>query len=111
MSWFYREVRWGYFSIRDVEEPLYDVKVTKDGVIVTVDLPGATRENLRISASEDAIMVEATSKVGGREIRYRRLISMPITIDPERVTAKLSNGILQIVAPPKEAGFRRIKVE
>ncbi len=111
MSWFYREIRWGYFAVRDIEEPLYDVKLTKDGVIVTVDLPGATREDLRISASEDAILVEATSHVGGREVRYRRLITMPMPIDPERVTAKLSSGVLQIVAPLKETGFRRVKVE
>ncbi len=111
MSWFYKEVRWGYFAVKDFEEPLYDVKLTKDGVIVTVDLPGAAREDLRISASEDAILVEATSHVGGREVRYRRLITMSIPIDPERVTARLSNGILQIVAPPKETSFRRVKVE
>lgn len=111
MDWFYREVRWGYFSVRDVEEPLHEVKVTKEGVVITMDLPGVRKEELVISASEDAILVEATSKVGGATVRYRKLIRTPIPIDPDRVVARLTNGILQIVAPPKEVGFRRVKVE
>ncbi len=111
MDWFYREVRWGYFSVRDVEEPLHEVKVTKEGVVITMDLPGVRKEELVIRASEDAILVEATSKVGGATVRYRKLIRTPIPIDPDRVVARLTNGILQIVAPPKEVGFRRVKVE
>ncbi|MDK2383746.1 MAG: Hsp20/alpha crystallin family protein [Candidatus Korarchaeota archaeon] len=111
MGWFYREVRWGYFSVRGVEEPLHEVKVTKEGVVITMDLPGVRKEELVISASEDAILVEATSKIGGATVRYRKLIRTPIPIDPDRVVARLTNGILQIVAPPKEVGFRKVKVE
>ncbi|MCD6348821.1 MAG: Hsp20/alpha crystallin family protein [Candidatus Korarchaeota archaeon] len=111
MGWFYREVRWGYFTVRDVEEPLYEVKVTREGVTITMDLPGVRKEDISISASEDAILVEAVSQVGGTRVRYRKLIKTPIPIDPDRVTARLSNGILQIVAPPKEAGFKKVKVE
>ena len=111
MGWFYREVRWGYFAVRDVEEPLYEVKVTKDGVLVTMDLPGVRKEDLVVNASEDSIMVEAVSRIGGSVVRYRKLIRMPIPIDPDRVRARLSQGILVIVAPPKEVGFRRVEVE
>ena len=111
MGWFYREVRWGYFTVRDVEEPLHEVRVTKEGVVITMDLPGVRKEDLIINASEDAILVEATTKVGGATVRYRKLIRTPIPIDPDKVVAKLTNGILQIIAPPKEVGFRRVKVE
>ncbi len=111
MGWFYKEVRWGYFTVRDVEEPLHEVKVTKEGVVITMDLPGVRKEDLVISASEDAILVEATSKVGGATVRYKKLIKTPIPIDPDKVVAKLTNGILHIVAPPKEVSFRKIKVE
>ncbi len=111
MGWFYREVRWGYYTVRDVEEPLHEVKVTKEGVVITVDLPGVRKEDLMISASEDAILVEAVSHVGGAKVRYRKLIRTPVPIDPDRTVARLTNGILQIIAPPKEVGFRRVKVE
>ncbi|ACB07132.1 Hsp20/alpha crystallin family protein [Candidatus Korarchaeum cryptofilum] len=111
MGWFYREIRWGYFAVRDVEEPLYDVRLTKDGVVITVDLPGVRKEDLVLNASEEAIYVEALSHVGGARVRYKKLIRTPIQIDPERIEAKFSNGILYIWAPPKEVTFRRVKVE
>ncbi|MCD6244669.1 MAG: hypothetical protein DRN78_01560 [Thermoproteota archaeon] len=111
MGWFYREVRWGYFAVRDVVEPLSEMKIGREGVEITVDLPGVTRENLMINASEDAILVEAVSLVGGARVKYKKLIKMPFPIDPERVKARLTHGILHIVAPPKEVGFRRVPVE
>ncbi|RDD52994.1 MAG: Hsp20/alpha crystallin family protein [Candidatus Korarchaeota archaeon NZ13-K] len=111
MGWFYREIRWGYFSVREVEEPLHDMRLTKDGVIITVDLPGVRKEDLILNASEDAIYIEALSHVGGTRVRYKKLIKTPIQIDPERVEARLSNGILYILAPPKELTFRRVRVE
>lgn len=111
MGWFYREVRWGYFSVRDIEEPLYEVKMTREGVVITVDLPGVRKEDLSISASEDAVLVEAISRIGGAMVRYKKLIRMPVPIDPDKVSAKLMSGILHIVAPPKEMGFRKVKVE
>lgn len=111
MGWFYKEVRWGYFAVRDVEEPLHEVKLTKDGVVITVDLPGVRKEDLLINASEDAIYVEAISQLGGVRVKYKKLIRTPIQIDPDRVEARLSNGILCIVAPPKEVTFRRVRVE
>ncbi|MEM4581294.1 MAG: Hsp20/alpha crystallin family protein [Candidatus Korarchaeum sp.] len=111
MGWFYREVRWGYFAVREVEEPLHDVKMTKDGVMITVDLPGVRKEDLILNVSEDAIYIEALSRVGGVMVRYKKLIKTPIQIDPERVKARLSNGILCILAPPKEVTFRRVRVE
>ncbi|MCS7102709.1 MAG: Hsp20/alpha crystallin family protein [Candidatus Korarchaeum sp.] len=111
MGWFYREIRWGYFVVRDVEEPLHDVKITKDGLIITVDLPGARKEDLVLNVSEDAIYIEAVSQVGGARVRYKKLIRTPMRIDPDRVEARLSNGILCILAPPKEVTFRKVKVE
>lgn len=111
MGWFYREVRWGYFSVRDVEEPLYEVKVTREGVVITMDLPGVRKEDLNISVSEDAVLVEAISRIGGSKVRYKKLIRTPMPIDPDRVYATLMNGILHITAPPKEMGFRKVKVE
>ncbi len=112
MGWFYREVRWGYFAVRGAVEPLSEIKLVKDGVEITVDLPGVSKENLSLSASEDAILIEATSMVGGAPVRYRKLIKMPIPIDPDGVKAKLSeNGILYIYAPAKAKGFRRVEVE
>lgn len=111
MGWFYRELRWGYFAVRDVEEPLHDVKVTKDGVMITIDLPGVRKEDLVVNVSEDAVYVEAVSHVGGAKVRYKKLIRTPIQIDPERAEARLNRGILCIIAPPKEFSFRRVRVE
>ncbi len=112
MGWFYKEVRWGYFVVRGAVEPLSEIKLVKDGVEITVDLPGVSKESLSLSASEDAIMIEATSTVGGTPVRYRKLLKMPIPIDPDGVRAKLSEGgILYIFAPAKAKGFRKVEVE
>jgi HSP20 family protein len=71
-----------------------------DGFAVLADLPGFDREELTISLHEDRLHLDGEHEVGdGASYRSRRVserITLPVTPDPEDVTATYHNGVLEI---------------
>ncbi|MBO3802633.1 MAG: Hsp20/alpha crystallin family protein [Candidatus Brockarchaeota archaeon] len=99
-------------------EPLYEVYETPEEVIVSVDMPGVKKEDVSLEATEDKLYVDAEC---GRSIsvrkwgvssqektfkRFRKVIPLPSSVDPERAKASLKGGLLKIRFPRKKAGTR-----
>lgn len=89
------------------EADLYDAD---SNVVIRVDLPGVAQENLNISAEEgtltisghrdadrleDAACLSCERPVG----RFARRIELPKNVDVHQVTAKLRNGVLEVIVP------------
>jgi HSP20 family protein len=85
---------------------------TKDGQIhVRVALPGVEPKDVEISVLEDHLTIrgerKATTedKTGGRYLRefaygsFERTLALPDGIDPNKVQAKFSNGMLDLTMP------------
>ncbi|RLI28271.1 hypothetical protein DRO53_00865 [Candidatus Bathyarchaeota archaeon] len=99
-------------------KPLVHVYETEDEVIVTIDLPYVRKEDIKLSASEDTLKIEAPirervklSRWGPyqREVEFeyfRRTIKLPSNVEPERAKAKFKDGILQVFLPKKIYGYR-----
>ncbi len=111
MGWYYREVRWSVYSVRGPVEPIADVTVERDYVRIVIDLPGASKEDVNLMLREDALFLEAKASVGGVPITYRKLIRLPVEVDPEAAKATMRSGMLVVEAPVKKPKFRRIGVE
>lgn len=128
-NWFERERK----RIRDeflrmVEEiegritPLHEIRRVGDEVIVTIDLPGVSKEDIKLYATEDSLQVIAKCKkeirfrepcITGREAtlnEYRATISLPVKVEPEEAKARFKFGVLEVRLPVKTGG-KRIKVE
>ena len=103
-------------------EPLCDVSVSSDRVIVTADLPKADPRSIRVSGiSDDLIEITANMKVKinfedfgvthrrGEFSRFSCRVSLPVPVDTNRAKARFRNGILEIILPRKK-GYE-IKVE
>lgn len=103
-------------------EPLCDVLVRSDKVIVTADLPKADPESIRISGiSDDLIEITARMRVKVNfedlGVTHRRgeftcfscRVSLPVPVDISGAKARYRRGILEIVLPRK-LGYE-IKVE
>jgi HSP20 family protein len=77
-----------------------------EAVAVTLELPGVTKEHLQIEATADTVTVSGERRVpevSGTWIirdrtagRFSRTITLPWRIDPERVEARLTDGVLTI---------------
>ncbi|MEM1580984.1 MAG: Hsp20/alpha crystallin family protein [Candidatus Bathyarchaeia archaeon] len=103
-------------------EPLCDVYVSHDKVIVTADLPKADPEGIRINGiSDDLIEITARMKIkinfGDLGVPHRRgeftcfscRVPLPVPVDISRAKARFVKGILEITLPRKK-GYE-IKVE
>ena len=73
---------------------------------IAVEVPGFEGDEISIEHSDDTLRVSASSK-------YRKLFKTWFVpnADPEKITAKLKNGILSIDVPKKEIPIRKIQVQ
>ncbi len=101
-------------------EPPADVIDAGDELIVYVDVPGFSKENIKVKVTEDCIEIIAKQSeektVSGtyllrqrfRESLYKR-IDLPVKVRPEQARARLENGVLE-VRVPKSGIVKEIQV-
>jgi HSP20 family protein len=90
-------------------EPLADVTTTNKEVKVTVEMPGITKQDIKVSAYEGVVEVSTIEKA---KRKYHRIIDLPSETDIETARSTYSNGILEITfdKQSKPRG-REIKVD
>ena len=90
-------------------EPLADVTTTNKEVKVTVEMPGITKQDIKVSAYEGAVEVSTIEKA---KRKYHRIIDLPSETDVETARSTYSNGTLEIIfdKQSKPRG-REIKVD
>ncbi len=109
--------------------PAIDLRETDQEVVVRANLPGLSREDVQVTATEDDIRLEgeAPQRAEGDPDeeafihnerpwgKFERMINLPAAIKPDEVTAKLQDGVLEIRAPKQEPVVvepgRRISIE
>ncbi|GAB4316518.1 MAG: hypothetical protein Kow0069_18770 [Promethearchaeota archaeon] len=94
----------GRAEVKDVRDPLVDIVEEKDHVLVVAEIPGVTKEDVRLYATEDSLTIEAESDDGSR--RYKKTVKVPARINPDIAKASYRNGILTIRLT-KRAGKKR----
>ena len=102
--------------------PAVNVGQTPERVEVYLFAPGIDPKSLDISIQQNLLTVSGKREVGAREDasyyrqerfdgEFRRVISLPEDVDPERVQAKYVDGIVQIgVARRESARPRQIEI-
>jgi HSP20 family molecular chaperone IbpA len=96
--------------------PLFSLDVNDDTVTATFDLPGANREDITITCTEEMISVDAemmravklrVSSGSHRQeefVKYSKQVLLPVRVDPSRGTAKFRNGIVVVKLPRHREG-------
>jgi HSP20 family protein len=101
--------------------PAVDLCETADAFIVTAELPGITREQVRIDVHDGRLTIQ-----GRRDARvpceqyhqverghgeFARSFALPPTVDNQEIAADLRDGVLTIVIPKvADPGPRRVDV-
>jgi HSP20 family molecular chaperone IbpA len=92
-------------SMRSFE---YDVTRTENGYEVEIPVPGFKPENVEVTFQDEVIAVTAK----GDRRSFARSFTVPEDVDPERIEARVSDGMLVLtLARRPEAQPRRINVQ
>ena len=94
-------------SFEEVESFPIDISETENEIVVRADLPGFSKDEVSVNATENALTIEAGHKEERRERgeKYytverrvgslRRVISLPLEVDPEKAKAKMKDGVFR----------------
>lgn len=99
--------------------PLTNVTEDKDNYYVRAELPGLKADELDISVTGDSLSISGERKLPvedqnaqyhrrEREAgRFNRMISLPGQLDPDKVKASCTDGVLTVTLPKAEASKPR----
>ena len=85
--------------ISSEREPLADVTTTDKEVKVAVEMPGVSKDNIKINVYDNSLEVTTT---GTEQRKYHEVIQIPSETDIETATSTYKNGILEVVFKKKE---------
>lgn len=86
----------------------YDVTRTENGYEVEVPVPGFRPDDVEVTYQDDVIAVSAKSD----RRSFSRSFTVPEDVDPEKIEAKVSDGMLLLTLSRRpEAQPRRIAVK
>ncbi len=94
--------------------PLVNIKERKDQLEISAELPGLSKDDVKISISDSILTIKGEKKSEAKkenenyfrtERRYGKLersFRLPTKVDNEKVKAEFKDGILNIMLPKKE---------
>lgn len=90
-------------------EPLADVVTTDKEVKVVVEMPGISKEDIKVNAFDNKVEISTSEKA---ERKYHKIVDLPPDADIDSVKSNYRNGILEITFSKKERPKgREIKVD
>ena len=103
--------------------PAVDISERPDAYLVTVELPGVGTEDLEITFEDGLLTIpgerrpagdmagEKVHRIERRFGAFRRSITLPSHVQPDKIQASAQDGVLLILVPKaKEAHAKRIQV-
>ncbi|RLF14459.1 MAG: Hsp20/alpha crystallin family protein [Thermoprotei archaeon] len=106
-------------ALRELTFPSVDIYETEDKIIVVASLPGASKSDISINATEDSVEISGeipepikNARLLSRERmvgRFTRIIHLPEKVKPNEAKARFENGILIIELPRVEAE-KKVKI-
>ena len=106
--------------------PRLDVTEADKEIVITAEMPGLERKDVEISIDDDILTIRGEKKVeaqeGDKDKNYQvaeraygvflRMIQLPPGIDPSKIQAVMSKGVLKITLPkPARSETRKIEVK
>ncbi len=91
--------------------PPVDVFENEQEILIVADLPGVTADRLEVALDGSELSFEGRRE-GKLAARLKRTFAVPPSIDPERIEARLAEGVLTLrLGKRDEVRPRRIEVK
>jgi len=78
--------------VEEVREPIVDVFDEKDHILVIVELPGVSKEKIKVDINGDILNLTTSDK----DRQYAKEILLPCKVKAETLKTSYKNGILEI---------------
>lgn len=104
--------------------PAVNISEERESFCIKAELPGVNSEDLDVNCVEGSLVIRGertiTPEKAGMSYHrrerqggtFRRIVSIPERVDPEKVSAQLQNGVLTVTLPKtEEAKPRKIRVK
>lgn len=89
--------------------PLFELSADETTITLTTDLPGFKQDEVEILFDQGKRLTVEAKKKDGRQVR--RVVALPVKVDPDSANAKLEDGVLSITfARHQETMPRRIAI-
>ncbi|GAB6192616.1 Hsp20/alpha crystallin family protein [Desulfocastanea catecholica] len=96
--------------------PVVDIYENEDEILLQADMPGVTKEQVTINVDNGKLEISGMRKLETKgtstwqefgDVEYRRIFSVPQSIDVGKVNAELKEGVLKLHLPKTEAAKPR----
>jgi HSP20 family protein len=99
--------------------PAMDMKETDNEITASIELPGLSKDDIKVSVKNDVLTISGEKKQEKIEEKdnvhrversygyFKRSVTLPVEVDSEKVKAAFKDGILKITLPKTES--KRIK--
>lgn len=99
--------------------PSCDVKETKEHYVVSLDVPGAKKEDIKIEVKDNRLIVsgerhreqkegdETTLRYERSYGRFERVFALPASVNTDEIEAHYEDGVLNVAIPKAEAAKGR----
>jgi len=89
--------------------PAVDVRANDDEIVLVADVPGVKKEDLEVTFEDGVLTIKGQRRYEGTDKEkvwlgrcygaFERSFTLPETVDAERLTADLADGVLTIRVP------------
>lgn len=90
-----------------VREPFLEVSDGDRQMLIRVELPDVGKEDLDVSVDDATLTIKVARGGGHRCGEFVRRLALPSGIDITKISASLTDGVLEIVLPREECIRRR----
>lgn len=103
--------------------PAVDIFETEEHIIIRAEVPGIDQSALDVEVKDDRLILQGErqfEEAAGRNYHrverayggFRRVFSLPVMVQQDRVRAVLKNGVLEITLPKEDKGKpKQVQVE
>jgi HSP20 family protein len=104
--------------------PRVDVVDRDNEVVVRAEIPGVSKEDLEISATDSSVTIKGKTRHEEKEEKgdyfhseistgsFLRTVALPAFVDADKVKSKFSDGVLELTLPKVEKTKRRsVKID
>lgn len=95
--------------------PRVDIFENQDEILLVADFPGVPKDALSVELDRSELVIEGTQAANEHQtqprLAFSRAFRVPHTVDPNGVSAELTQGVLKVhLAKSEAAKPRRIEV-